>query len=59
MLIIVLITQTLCILMVSAGIAVEYLYEAHIGFLLITMGSLIFAISTKIESYLIKHRKEK
>jgi hypothetical protein len=45
--------------MVTWGIAVEYLYEPGVGFLRITIGSLIFAISTKIESYIIKHRKEK
>jgi len=48
----------ICILTVALGILVEFLFGAHLGFLLITAGSLIFAISTKIESYIIKKRKE-
>jgi len=36
------------------GIAIEIYYEAHIGFISITVGSLLFAIGTKI-----KHRERK
>ena len=42
--------QTLCVILVTSGIAIEYYYTANIGFLLITAGSLAFAISTKIEN---------
>lgn len=36
------------------GIAIEIYYEAHIGFISITVGSLLFAVGTKI-----KHRERK
>lgn len=49
--------QTICVVLVSFGIVVEYWYTADIGFLLITSGSLAFAISTKIEDR-VKKRKE-
>jgi hypothetical protein len=58
MLITIIILQIICILLVSTGIMFEYMYEAHLGFVLITVGSLVFAIVTKLENYLIKHRKE-
>ena len=38
-------------ILVSAGIVVEFIFYAHVGFILITAGSLLFAIGTKI-----KHR---
>ena len=41
--------QTLCIILVSIGIAYEIYAKAPLGYILITMGSLAFAISTKIE----------
>jgi len=40
--------QTLCVVAISFGIIIEACYEAHMGFILITGGSLAFAISTKI-----------
>lgn len=36
------------------GIGIEIYYEAHIGFISITVGSLLFAVGTKI-----KHREKK
>jgi len=42
--------QTICACLVTAGIVVEFYYEANIGFTLIAAGSLAFAISTKIEN---------
>lgn len=36
------------------GIAIEIYYKAHIGFISITVGSLLFAVGTKI-----KHREKK
>ncbi|GAG93876.1 unnamed protein product [marine sediment metagenome] len=41
------ILQIFCILVTSAGIYIEYLYEAHMGFLLISVGSFTFAVTTK------------
>ncbi len=41
--------QTLCIILVSMGIAYEIYYKAPLGYILIAVGSLAFAISTKIE----------
>ena len=42
------ILQIVCILITSAGIYIEYIYEAHIGFLLISVGSFTFAVTTKL-----------
>lgn len=53
-----LIMQICCILVCLTGIIVEYMYGANLGFLLITGGSVIFAVSAKIENYIIKRRKE-
>jgi len=44
----IIILQILCILITSTGIYIEYIYEADIGFLLITTGSFTFAITTKL-----------
>ena len=41
--------QTLCIILVSIGIAYEIYSGAPLGYVLISVGSLAFAISTKIE----------
>lgn len=40
--------QWLAALIVAAGIGIELAMEAHIGFVVITGGSLVFAIATKI-----------
>ena len=40
--------QTICVVLVSIGIAIEAYYYAHVGFVFITVGSLAFAISTKV-----------
>lgn len=50
-------TQLFCILLVGAGIIIEITYKANLGFLAITTGSLLFAVSTKIENYLLTKRK--
>ena len=42
------IAQIICIFMVGAGIWIEFTYEADIGFILISGGSLAFAVSTKL-----------
>ena len=41
--------QTLCVVLVSIGIVVEAAYQAHFGFICITVGSLFFGLSTKID----------
>lgn len=41
--------QIFCIIIVSIGIGIEIHYGANIGFVLITSGSLVFAISCKIQ----------
>jgi len=43
------ILQTVCVVIVAVGIAIEVYYKADLGFLCITAGSLALAISTKIE----------
>jgi len=40
--------QGTCIVLVSMGIAVELVMGADLGYLLITIGSLSFAVATKI-----------
>jgi len=42
------ILQSACLIVVTAGIYVEAHYGAHFGFALITVGSLAFAVSTKL-----------
>jgi len=42
--------QTVCVVAVSIGIVIEAVYGAHVGFVLISAGSLAFGISTKIEN---------
>jgi len=44
-------TQLLCIFLVIFGIIIEFIYNADVGFLSITIGSLLFALTTKIENY--------
>ena len=41
--------QILAIVMVAAGISFELITGAHVGYILITGGALVFAISTKIK----------
>ena len=41
--------QLIAIVMVVAGIAYEVTTGAHLGYILITAGALVFAISTKIK----------
>lgn len=47
--------QILCIIVVIAGIIIEWEYEADLGFVFITVGGLVFAISEKLDKYRIKH----
>lgn len=51
------ITQLICILLVLSGIMIEFVYQADLGFMSITIGSLLFAVTTKIENYFITKRK--
>ena len=41
--------QLVAIVMVAAGITVEIMTGGHAGYVLITSGALVFAISTKIK----------
>lgn len=45
-----LLLQTCCVILVSIGIVYEVFYQASLGLILITVGSLAFAISTKIDN---------
>jgi len=49
-----LILQILCIIIVTAGIVIEWEYQADLGFMFITAGGLVFAISEKLDKYRIK-----
>lgn len=42
------ILQATCIVLVSLGIIVEFIFGADLGYVLITGGSLAFAVTTKI-----------
>ena len=53
------VTQVACLILVTGGIVIEFIYEADVGFLAITTGSAIFAIATKIENYYLTKRKDK
>ena len=41
--------QLIAIVMVAVGIAYEVMTGAHLGYVLITVGALVFGISTKIK----------
>ena len=41
--------QTLCIVLVSIGISYEIYFHAPLGYVLIAVGSLAFAVSTKLD----------
>ena len=43
--------QWLSLIAVVIGIAIEIHYKAHIGFVVVTSGSLGFAVFTKIKYY--------
>jgi hypothetical protein len=49
--------QVSCIVAVGMGVAVEFVFEADLGFLLITIGSLCFAVATKIHTLEERNRK--
>lgn len=42
--------QATCIVLVSLGIIVEFIFGAELGYILITGGSLVFAVATKIHA---------
>lgn len=48
------IMQIICIITTLGGIYIEWLYQANIGFLLITLGSFTFAVSTKYQKISLK-----
>ena len=48
------ILQIICVLLVTFGITIEFIYSADLGFLAITIGSMLFAISTKIQKRKLK-----
>ena len=43
--------QWLAVFVVTAGIGIEIGYGAHLGFVLITAGSVILALATKYKYY--------
>jgi len=42
------ILQLICLVLSLFGIVVEFEYEANVGFVLLTIASIIFAVSTKL-----------
>jgi len=53
-----LILQVICIVITTAGIVIEWHYQASLGFVFITAGALAFAASEKLDKYRMK-RKDK
>ncbi len=51
--------QGVCIVLVSLGVAVELVMGADLGYLLITIGALSFAVATKIHSLEERARERK
>lgn len=43
--------QWLAVAAITAGIIIELIMHAHLGYILITSGSFIFAIATKVRYY--------
>lgn len=52
------IIQILCLLLVTLGILIEIEYEANLGFLLITIASVLFAVSTKLNKIIIQRENK-
>jgi hypothetical protein len=51
--------QVACVVIVGLGIGIELWYGAHLGFVLISIGSFSFAVATKIHSLEESRGKEK
>jgi hypothetical protein len=49
--------QWLCIILVIFGIGIELYYRADLGFVLVTLGSLLMAVVSKIENRLLTFKK--
>ena len=49
-----LILQITCIVLVTAGIFIEYNFQADLGFIFITAGAFAFALGEKFDKYRIK-----
>lgn len=43
--------QWLAVFLVGIGIGIEWAYKAHVGFVFITVGSLVLALATKVKYY--------
>jgi len=53
------ILQLICLVLSMFGTGVEFVYEADIGFVLITLATIIFAVSTKLYKLaLLKENKQ-
>jgi hypothetical protein len=52
-------SQLFSILIVGCGIFIEYIYEADLGFMAISTGSLLFSLTTKVENYYLTKKKGK
>lgn len=48
--------QALCVILVVSGLSYEYMTNAGLGHLLITSGSLVFAISVKLKKWQMEKR---
>jgi hypothetical protein len=46
--------QIICIFAITGGIVIEIIYGAHLGFVLITLGGLLFGISEKLDKLRMK-----
>jgi len=56
---IVLTLQLICIALTGVGIGIEIRFHADVGYLLITAGGVIFAVSEKIAKYSLRKENRK
>jgi len=52
-------TQSVCIVLMFSGVVIEFIFHADLGYMAITVGSLLFSVTTKIENYFLTKGKGK
>jgi len=51
--------QLICLVLTGVGIGIEIRFHADVGYLLITAGGVIFAVSEKIAKYSLRKENKK
>jgi len=52
-------TQSVCIVLMFSGAVIEFIFRADLGYMAITVGSLLFSVTTKLENYILTKGKGK